>query len=79
MKVFYKVSSLSIKMKLVLIWLQFEILSQKNKVGGQRKNVVINSFVNGRLIISTIKGTRYTHSCFKQFQLLIAFINKLDY
>jgi hypothetical protein len=47
----------------------------KKKVCGQRKNV-INSFVNGRLIISTIKATR---SCFKQFRLLIAFINKLVY
>jgi hypothetical protein len=46
MKVFYKVSSLS-----------------KKKVCGQRKNVVeINSFVNGRLIISTIKGTHSVHS-----------------
>jgi hypothetical protein len=62
MKVFYKVSSSSKKMKLVLIWLQFEILSQKNKVCGQRKNFVINSFVNGRLIISTIKGTHSLQS-----------------
>jgi hypothetical protein len=48
----------------------------KKKVCGQRKNFVINTFVNGRLIISTIKATR---SCFKQFRLLIAFINKLVY
>jgi hypothetical protein len=75
MKVFYKVSSLSKKMKFVLIWLQFEILSQKNKVCGQRKNFVINLFVNGRLKALT----RYTRSCFKQFRLLIAFINKLVY
>jgi hypothetical protein len=34
----------------------------KKKVCGQRKNVVINSFVNGRLIISTIKATHSLHS-----------------
>jgi hypothetical protein len=34
----------------------------KKKVCGHRKNVVINSFVNGRLIISTIKATHSLHS-----------------
>jgi hypothetical protein len=34
----------------------------KKKVCGQRKNCVINSFVNGRLIISTIKATHSLHS-----------------
>jgi hypothetical protein len=34
----------------------------KKKNCGQRKNVVINSFVNGRLIISTIKTTHSLHS-----------------
>jgi hypothetical protein len=34
----------------------------KKKVCGQRKIFVINSFVNGRLIISTIKGTHSLHS-----------------
>jgi hypothetical protein len=34
----------------------------KKKVCGQRKNFVINSFVNGRLIISTIKATHSLHS-----------------
>jgi hypothetical protein len=34
----------------------------KKKVCCQRKNVVINSFVNGRLIISTIKATHSLHS-----------------
>jgi hypothetical protein len=62
MKVFYKVSSLSKKMKLVLIWLQIEILSQK-KVCGQRKNFVINSFVNGRLITQVYK-TKLFNRCF---------------
>jgi hypothetical protein len=52
----------------------------KKKVCGQRKIFVINSFVNGRLIISTIKATHSLHSfVFKQFRLLIAFINKLVY
>jgi hypothetical protein len=35
--------------------------TQKIKVC-QRKNFVINSFVNGRLIISTIKATHSLHS-----------------
>jgi hypothetical protein len=34
----------------------------KKKVCGQRKIFVIKSFVNGRLIISTIKGTHSLHS-----------------
>jgi hypothetical protein len=34
----------------------------KKKVSGQRKIFVINSFVNGRLIISTIKATHSLHS-----------------
>jgi hypothetical protein len=34
----------------------------KKKVCGQRKIFVINSFVNGRLIISTIKATHSLHS-----------------
>jgi hypothetical protein len=34
----------------------------KKKVCGQRKKFVINSFVNGRLIISTIEGTHSLHS-----------------
>jgi hypothetical protein len=37
-------------------------LAPKKKVCGQRKNFVINSFVNGRLIISTIKATHSLHS-----------------
>jgi uncharacterized protein YbcI len=38
------------------------VTKKKKKVCGQRKNVVINSFVNGRLIISTIKATHSLHS-----------------
>jgi hypothetical protein len=34
----------------------------KKNVCGQRKIFVINSFVNGRLIISTIKATHSLHS-----------------
>jgi hypothetical protein len=53
-------------------------LAPKKKVCGQRKNFVINSFVNGRSqLLKPL--TRYTRSCFKQFRLLIAFINKLVY
>jgi hypothetical protein len=37
-----------------------EIITKK-KVCGQRKIFVINSFVNGRLIITTIKGTHSLH------------------
>jgi hypothetical protein len=36
-KVFYKISSLSKKTKLVLIWLKFEILSQKKKFAVNEK------------------------------------------
>jgi hypothetical protein len=58
-----------------------KFVTKKKKVCGQRKIFVINSFVNGRLIISTIKATHSLHSfvLFKQFRLLIAFINKLVY
>jgi hypothetical protein len=38
------------------------LISKKKKVCGQRKNFVINSFVNGQLIISTIKATHSLHS-----------------
>jgi hypothetical protein len=53
----YKVSSFSIK-----IGFDLALIVTKKKVCGQRKNFVINSFVNGRLIISTIKGTHSLHS-----------------
>jgi hypothetical protein len=39
-----------------------KFVTKKKKVCDQRKNVVINSFVNGRLIISTIKATHSLHS-----------------
>jgi hypothetical protein len=39
-----------------------KFVTKKKNVCGQRKNVVINSFVNGRLIISSIKATRSLHS-----------------
>jgi hypothetical protein len=38
------------------------VTKKKKKVCGQRKIFVINSFVNGRLIISTIKATHSLHS-----------------
>jgi hypothetical protein len=39
-----------------------KFVTKKKKVCGQRKNFVINSFVNGLLIISTIKATHSLHS-----------------
>jgi hypothetical protein len=39
-----------------------KFVTKKKKVCGRRKNVVINSFVNGRLIMSTIKATHSLHS-----------------
>jgi hypothetical protein len=43
----------------------------KKKVCGQRKIFVINSFVNGRLIISTIKAT--------PLGTLVRALNSFDY
>jgi hypothetical protein len=42
-----------------------KFVPQKKKFCGQRKIFVINSFVNGRLIISTIKATHSLHQFIK--------------
>jgi hypothetical protein len=55
MKVFYKVSSLSKKMKLVLIWLQFEILSQKTSLRSTKIVIYTISGIKAILQDSSVK------------------------